>query len=99
MVIEIDLGAGPCLGVENWWCFGWMNDSTWSENCGWAEAHWGQWKDCNEPGFCHSLSAFHDRISGIQDGDHYKNDDPNVELLWSEAANIVQWQHPNSNKS
>jgi hypothetical protein len=66
----------------------------------WALAAFGRWVDGKgQIGFCHTVQAFTDRISGGYDGGCYGGlESPTVQeinQLWAEACNAMQWRGDN----
>jgi hypothetical protein len=49
---------------------------------------------CGKRSFHHSMQSFHCRVSGCYDGDHYngRSDETDIEKIWNEAGNLVQWK-------
>jgi hypothetical protein len=68
---------------------GWLCEGDW-----WSPAHVFEVLGIRPTkyGLCHDLGSYQDRISGLHDGDHYLGDSPDLEAMWVEAGNIVQWQ-------
>lgn len=49
-------------------------------------------------GLIHEIHSYRDRISGLYDGDRYaiSADYDEIEGLWKQAGNIVQWRGRNT---
>lgn len=88
------LGQGPFLSSDliEIYSIGWLMEIDYACDY-WDEAIWGQWELSNKPGFCHKIGSYQDRISGFYDGGCYgAGYSQDVELLWNEAGNIVQYK-------
>lgn len=64
------------------YCWAW--GSAMYQKCETAELHLG---------FCHAVMSYHDRITGGYDGGNVNNPPYNeIQSLWAEASNKVQWR-------
>jgi hypothetical protein len=85
--------AGPAIG--------WLGEFFKSNSANPKEAYWFAKAILNKNvswGFFHALSSYQDRITGVHDGDHHLRipSYSEVQLLWGEAGNQVQWKGRNS---
>lgn len=86
---ESDGMIGPAIG--------WLGEFIENNASGPIEAYWFAKAILNRNqnwGFFHALASYKDRITGAYDGDHHLMipSDREVQLLWAEAGNEVQWK-------
>jgi hypothetical protein len=85
--------VGPAIG--------WLGEFFESNASDRMEAYWFAKAILNKNpnwGFFHALASYQDRITGAYDGDHHLMIPPDdeVQLLWAEAGNEVQWKGRNA---
>lgn len=90
--------VGNCLprGEAGHKCVGWLRDMG-----EWGFAPFGRWMDASDGtrriGFCHETRYFRDRVTGGYDGGCFGAapfDESEVETLWRQAGNTVQYINP-----
>lgn len=85
--------SGPAIG--------WLGEFYENNASNSLEAYWFAKAILNKNpkwGFFHALGSYEDRITGIHEGDHHLiiPTDEEVQLLWAEAGNEVQWKGRNA---